>query len=106
MDAAQKLRRILDHTHWNQQELADRLGVSQPTVNRWLNRRIRWLSADHRDRIDNLYREVFGPAELSLSDAYFWPSSLTQRMLLLEPQKQETIFSIIALAITLAERHD
>ncbi|WDR04247.1 S24 family peptidase [Devosia algicola] len=52
------IRAILKRQEWTQMRVADRLGVSQSTVNRWIK------GADpegrHRDAIRDFYAEIFG----------------------------------------------
>lgn len=54
--AADKLRRIMELTHWTQEQLAETLDVSQSTINRWLS------GADPRgasfQKLETLYREI------------------------------------------------
>jgi transcriptional regulator with XRE-family HTH domain len=61
MDVREKLTWLIDTNAWTQTELADRLGTTQPTVNRWLN------GADPRgstrEKINELYEAVHNGVE-------------------------------------------
>lgn len=59
------LRELLDEADWTQQKVADRIGVSQSTVNRWL--RGTEPEGHHRDAIRELHAEQFGRLEAPVS---------------------------------------
>ena len=59
-----QIKQILAKTKWTQTELAAELGVSFPTVNRWLNARTKPHSTQLR-QIERLYKNIFGIAPLS-----------------------------------------
>jgi transcriptional regulator with XRE-family HTH domain len=54
----QKLVALLALPHWTQTKVAERLGVSQSTVNRWTKGTA--PEGDHRDALADLYNEVYG----------------------------------------------
>lgn len=58
MDIETKLRAIMKKANKNQGDLADALGVSQPTVHRWLKGSE--PEGHRRDQINALYEEAFG----------------------------------------------
>lgn len=60
MDIPGKLRAIMRETGDNQGELADALGVTQPTVHRWLKGSE--PEGHRRDQINEMYERVFGEA--------------------------------------------
>jgi len=59
-----KIKEILDKTHWTQTQLAYEIGVTFATVNRWLKHHTRPHLVQLR-AIDKLYKEYVGIAPLS-----------------------------------------
>ncbi len=57
MEIADQVKALLGEPHWNQQKLAERLGVSQSTVFRWKSGA--QPEGHHRDAIRELYAERF-----------------------------------------------
>ena len=55
------IKKILDKTGWSQSQLAQKLGVTFATVNRWLNHRTRPHPGQLR-QIERLYRNTVGIA--------------------------------------------
>lgn len=58
MNIADKIRAIQQAKNWSQVKLAEQLGTSQSTVNRWL--RGAEPEGHRRDMINDLYRSAFG----------------------------------------------
>lgn len=65
MDIRTQLRALLDEDAWTQVKVADRIGVSQSTVARWLGGTE--PEGRHRDAIKELYAAHFGEDQLQTS---------------------------------------
>lgn len=61
MSINEKLISLLAMPGWTQTKVAERLGVSQSTVNRWTKGTA--PEGDHRDSLSDLYNEVYGFSE-------------------------------------------
>jgi transcriptional regulator with XRE-family HTH domain len=101
MDIMQKVRKIKEAKGWTQQELASQLGVSQATVNRWLNNGIKRLTADNQDIVNRLHDEIFGLPNICGESPL--PSLLTLRLTRLPERKKVKVFDILESALQLAE---
>lgn len=64
MKISEKVRKLLQEPEWTQQRLAERLGVSQSTVNRWIKGSE--PEGHRRDAINQLYTAHFD--EVALAD--------------------------------------
>lgn len=62
MSIEQKIRFIQQKTGWTQSRLAEELGTTQPTVNRWLKGAE--PEGPRRDAINDLYDEIYGATNI------------------------------------------
>jgi len=66
---AQKLRKILVFSGWTQDHLADLLGVSNFTLNKWAKSKRQPTLGQHAERIEYIYERLVAPNEARLAEA-------------------------------------
>lgn len=59
----EKVRALITHHKWTQQQAADAFGVSQATVHRWVGQRSE-PEGQHRDAINAAYEDAFGMSHI------------------------------------------
>lgn len=59
-ETIRKLRLIMKQTGWKQHAVADKIGCTQATVSRWLQKNPQWFpDRDYSARINEIYDEIF-----------------------------------------------